>query len=225
MSLNNQIEIYDNAIEATVCDKLISMFDESNATHQSTTSGNVMTEVRNTQDLIVSFAQSGQELSRREANSDVQELLDSTWEYVVKYMNKHFLPNSGNHFWKHFLSTQNLTEFNTDIVKRLIEKEETICMISKSTKDKGHTYAWHEDSAGKLTDRFITVMSYLNDVEEGGETEWYYQKLKVKPKKGTTVIFPPYYTHLHRGNIPLSNDKYIVTFFLNRPGSKSDRLL
>ena len=27
-------------------------------------------------------------------------------------------------------------------------------------------------------------MVYLNDVEEGGETEFLYQKLKVKPKKG-----------------------------------------
>ena len=53
-------------------------------------------------------------------------------------------------------------------------------------------------------------MVYLNDVEEGGETEFLYQKRKVKPKKGTILIWPGGYTHLHRGNPPMS-DKYIAT--------------
>ena len=53
-------------------------------------------------------------------------------------------------------------------------------------------------------------MVYLNDVEEGGETEFLYQKLKVKPSKGTILIWPGCYTHLHRGNTPMTN-KYIAT--------------
>ena len=35
--------------------------------------------------------------------------------------------------------------------------------------------------------------------------------LRVKPKQGTLVIWPAAFTHTHRGNPPLSNDKYIVT--------------
>ena len=31
-------------------------------------------------------------------------------------------------------------------------------------------------------------MTYLNDIKDGGETEFYYQKLKVKPEKGLTLI-------------------------------------
>ena len=54
-------------------------------------------------------------------------------------------------------------------------------------------------------------MFYLNDVEEGGETEFYYQDKKIKPKQGSMVIAPAYFTHTHRGCIPVSNDKYIVT--------------
>ena len=42
------------------------------------------------------------------------------------------------------------------------------------------------------------------------ETEWLYQKRKVKPKKGTVCIWPGGYTHLHRGNPPMSS-KYIAT--------------
>mgnify|MGYP005682711673 FL=1 len=58
--------------------------------------------------------------------------------------------------------------------------------------------------------RTMAWMVYLNDVEEGGETEFLYQKLKVKPAKGTVLIWPGGYTHLHRGNPPMS-DKYIAT--------------
>jgi hypothetical protein len=53
-------------------------------------------------------------------------------------------------------------------------------------------------------------MFYLNDVEDGGETELY-QNTMVKPKAGRMVIAPAYFTHTHRGNIPVSNDKYILT--------------
>ena len=60
-------------------------------------------------------------------------------------------------------------------------------------------------------------MFYLNDVEEGGETEFYNQKVKIKPKKGTCVIFPTYNTHLHKGHIPISNDKYILNMWF-KPG-------
>ena len=59
-------------------------------------------------------------------------------------------------------------------------------------------------------------MYYLNNVNEGGETEFYHQKLKVKPTIGSLVIFPTFFTHLHKGNVPISNDKYILNFWLMR---------
>ena len=54
-------------------------------------------------------------------------------------------------------------------------------------------------------------MIYLNDVEEGGETEFLYQSIRVAPKAGTLLIWPAGFTHTHRGNPPLSGDKYIAT--------------
>ena len=54
-------------------------------------------------------------------------------------------------------------------------------------------------------------MVYLNDVEEGGETEFLHLDLKVKPTKGTLMWFPVHYPYVHRGNVPLSGDKYIMT--------------
>ena len=56
---------------------------------------------------------------------------------------------------------------------------------------------------------------YLNNIEEGGETEFLYQSLRIKPKQGTLCLFPAYYTHTHRGNPPLQETKHIVTGWLN----------
>jgi hypothetical protein len=75
---------------------------------------------------------------------------------------------------------------------------------------------WERDSAhnyrGEINyDRCLVFMTYLNDVTDGGETEWYYQKIKIKPKKGLTVIWPSDFTHLHRGVVSPTQEKYIVT--------------
>ena len=45
---------------------------------------------------------------------------------------------------------------------------------------------------------------------DGGETEFIYQQKRFKAEKGTVLIWPAGYTHMHRGNPPLSN-KYIAT--------------
>ena len=58
-------------------------------------------------------------------------------------------------------------------------------------------------------------MTYLNDVKNGGETEFYWQKIKIKPKKGLTLIWPTEFTHLHRGIPTPIEEKYIVTGWFN----------
>lgn len=79
-------------------------------------------------------------------------------------------------------------------------------------------FVWHDDSVKKYNQqhRLLASIFYLNDVEEGGETEFKYQEYLVKPETGKLVIFPATWEYLHRGNIPISNDKYIVTNFIFR---------
>ena len=59
--------------------------------------------------------------------------------------------------------------------------------------------------------RLLFFILYLNDIEEGGETEFLYFKRRVKPQKGRLLLAPCGFTHYHRGNPPLSGDKYILT--------------
>lgn len=62
-----------------------------------------------------------------------------------------------------------------------------------------------------ITNRHLVFMTYLNTVNDGGETEFYHQKIKVKPEKGLTLIWPADWTFTHRGLPSATEEKYIVT--------------
>lgn len=82
----------------------------------------------------------------------------------------------------------------------------------QKTKVGGGYHIWHHETDKRDTsNRVLAWMLYLNDIEEGGETEFLYQHTRVKPTRGTFVIWPAGFTHTHRGNPPLSNEKYIMT--------------
>ena len=83
--------------------------------------------------------------------------------------------------------------------------------IQKTKVGEGY-HMWHcENAAMRERNRILAFMVYLNDVTEGGETEFLYQKCRFKPEKNTMLVWPAQFTHVHRGNPPLSNDKYIIT--------------
>jgi hypothetical protein len=62
--------------------------------------------------------------------------------------------------------------------------------------------------------RILVFMTYLNDVPDGG-TEFIYQNIISPAKKGLTLIWPAEFTHLHRGQISKTKEKYIVTGWFN----------
>ena len=71
---------------------------------------------------------------------------------------------------------------------------------------------WHTETSVILSGRrHLVFMTYLNDIKKGGETEWYYQKLKVKPEKGLTIIWSADWTFTHKGHTTINEDKYIIT--------------
>ena len=61
------------------------------------------------------------------------------------------------------------------------------------------------------TYRHLVFMTYLNDVDDGGETEFFHQNIKVKAKKGKTLIWPADWTHTHKGITSLTQEKYVIT--------------
>ena len=85
-----------------------------------------------------------------------------------------------------------------------------LVLLQKTEPTQGYHMFHGENINWNVSDRTLAWMVYLNDVEEGGETEWLYQQRKIKPTKGTVCIWPGSFTHLHRGNPPMS-EKYIAT--------------
>ena len=76
----------------------------------------------------------------------------------------------------------------------------------------GHFNAIHtERSSHANMHRVLAFMTYLNDVDEGGETSFHYYDINVKPKKGKTIIWPAEWTHAHSGGLVKQGCKYIVT--------------
>ncbi|NDB06652.1 MAG: hypothetical protein EBX95_13180 [Acidimicrobiia bacterium] len=77
-----------------------------------------------------------------------------------------------------------------------------------------HYSMWHPETYGPAHEKFLRAfvfMTYLNDIEVGGETEFFYQRLKVKPKRGLTLIWPAGFTHVHRGCPAPYEEKLILT--------------
>jgi hypothetical protein len=86
------------------------------------------------------------------------------------------------------------------------------CKFQKTEPTEGF-HQWHCEHLPvfPFSLRFAVWTLYLNDIEEGGETEFLYQSTRIKPKQGSINLFPAYYTHTHRGNPPLNKTKYILT--------------
>lgn len=117
------------------------------------------------------------------------------------------LQNIVNNYTKEYLFSNEVAEFG---IKDKIN-------IQHYKPGEGF-HAWHcerQSGVGVGASRHLVFMTYLNDVQEGGETEFYYQELKIKPQKGLTVIFPSDWTHVHKGITAIKENKYIVTGWFN----------
>jgi len=86
--------------------------------------------------------------------------------------------------------------------------------IQMYPRGEGH-FKWHADSVGGASgDRVVAMVLYLNDVERGGETEFFHQGLKIAPKAGQLVLFPAGWNYMHCGHKPESGNKYVISTFI-----------
>ena len=87
--------------------------------------------------------------------------------------------------------------------------------IKRYSPERNHVFGDHLDIANSKTAmRFMVLIWYLNDVQEGGETHFREFDVSVKPVKGRLLMFPPFWMYMHAGLQPISGQKYIVGTFL-----------
>jgi hypothetical protein len=108
------------------------------------------------------------------------------------------------------------------VAAALKEFRETFPYFKGAFKDMGYQvqrylpgeyYRWHIDGGShQFSQRQLVVLWYLNDVPgPGGETEFLFQGVKVRPERGKLVLFPPFWTHEHRAARLEQGRKYIAT--------------
>ena len=106
--------------------------------------------------------------------------------------------------------------------KALTELRETYPFFKGPFKDSGYAiqrtdpgqfYHWHIDGGShEFSQRQLVAIWYLNDVEgPGGTTDFSHQGVKVRPEAGKLLLFPPFWTHEHRGAALEKGVKYIAT--------------
>ena len=72
----------------------------------------------------------------------------------------------------------------------------------------------HFDAINHVANRYLVLLWYLNDVDQGGETRFPQLDVTVASRAGRLLMFPPYWMFQHEGLPPISNDKYILSTYL-----------
>lgn len=186
MRIEKHVGIFERAIPADLCDKFVEFYDNAEAAGITKTRQELGDSEKSEKDdsaLVIEPV-----FTLRATNYEfVGTFLDLFWAFYAKYT---------EHYWvlkdapRHYVHT---------------------IKIQKTRPSQGY-HIWHaEDVAPHMQNRLTAFILYLNDVEEGGETEFLFESLRVRPTKGTLVVWPAGYTHTHRGNPPLSGAKYIAT--------------
>jgi len=86
--------------------------------------------------------------------------------------------------------------------------------IKRYLATEGDRFEPHFDALDYSCNRYLVFLWYLNDVAEGGETEFCDLGLRVEARAGRLLMFPPYWMYQHAGLPPRSNDKYIISTYL-----------
>ena len=190
VNITNFIGVYDNYITREECNKAIKIFEEQY-------------KFNNT---INRLAFEGANVLQKQDQQlfATSENMDIWWERLKPMMLNYDL--ACNHYVKNTGADQSYDGgpfFFTSL------------KLQKTYPTEGY-HVWHiEHAKGFETEARAFVFSiYLNDIEEGGETEFLHFSKRVQPKAGRIVIWPAGFPYVHRGNPPLSGEKYILTSWM-----------
>ena len=192
-SIKDFIGVYDGYIPDEACDQAIELFNkyqEFNKVFSRFSSEGATQDFKNDKQLFCT----ADVLTDQEFNVNKLKLLMVNFDMALR----------------HYYTETNVKKYTAeDIITDHVK-------IQKTIPSQGY-HVWHiEHNIGRENQKRVLVYSiYLNTVEEGGETEFLYQSQRVKPVKGRIVIWPAGFPYVHRGNPPLSGEKYILTSWIN----------
>jgi hypothetical protein len=181
--------IYENdfALCPELCEEIITLFESSSDKSDGLTLGGVQKKIKDTTDLII---------SKSHKWTNIYECLENELKHNLQ---KYKLSIHGKYADPTYNIIDEIFEITPFMVQRYIQNE--------------GKYVYHNDfhiDYSKKLYRAITYIFYLNDVIEGGETEFFGGEIQIIPKTGKLILFPSSWTFPHCGKMPISSNKYIV---------------
>jgi hypothetical protein len=182
----------EHSLSNELCEEIINMFEnEKHNHHPGSVSSGIKPSVRNTNNLTI------------ESNF--------TWTKIKQFLERELTKNIREYvkIIEKNLGIDSLFELNNFFFAQAMQ-------IVKYNKNDGF-YIYHTDYNSHFNiitaERVISFIWYLNDVEIGGETE-FFNKVLIKAERGKLLLFPSHINFPHCGKMPISNDKYIIVGWL-----------
>ena len=216
------IEIYDNALTPEQCDHIVARFNASDKVVRGRTGNGVDVSKKDSYDLTIN--------QYKEWHDVANLMMASVAQHLRHYMDKYRMlligalspsvahPGTGEPV---VLSLANFDEFGRPNIDELMQSIYRCGNINlqKYLKASGGYHHWHsevypQNASCETLHRVLLFQFYLNDVLDGGETEFLYQRRKVEARKGRLIIAPAGFTHTHKGHVATSGDKYVATSWI-----------
>lgn len=215
------IATYNDVLSAEHCKSLLKKFERSRRKQQGVTGHGVNIQAKDSLDINIT----------RDADwaDEHAEIVALTERMLVKYIRSypHLLTGAVTMSVPDLqtgqpmqITPEVLAVLSDSLVADLVRKIYRLGTINlqKYQRGQGGYHHFHSENYPAMHDpeceslhRVLLFMYYLNDVREGGETEFYYQQRLLQPTRGQLVFAPSGFTHTHKGHVPVSNDKYILT--------------
>lgn len=215
----NFIHIVDDALPGELCDELVRRFEDTPEKRAGGTGSGIDPAKKLSLDVTIDNLGNFRDVGQAVVNHALGHFADYFLQYPFFGSVNPVLKNQATG------ETTSITMENRQLVdaammKMIVPNYFRLAPLNilKYKAREGYYRHWHAevfpDAAGEALHRVLFYIYYLNDVEVGGETEFYFYGMKVAPRRGRLVIAPAAFTHTHRGNLPESGDKYILTSWL-----------
>ena len=199
-NLSDFIHVEYNTLSEEFCNGVIGKFETDSRKHQgrlgSGKNSGVNVDIKDSIDLMISGLDDWKE--------EDEVLFNSVNKCSQKYRNKNLLED-------------------IKIPILLDTMSDTGYQIQKTSPNCGYT--WHDDFDPSYDNtsiagiRVLSFIWYLNDISEGGYTE-FIDGTKIQPERGKFLIFPSTWNFIHRGFPPKKESKYIITGWLHSDYSR-----
>ena len=164
------VAVFENAFSPTYCKTLINLYQKMEA--------------------------AGAVSTRREAGENISETFkeDTSWGPHFSYVEGDIslemykeCRETLNVFWGSLYPQYRAKYGSLDNASSHVTRD---IKLQKTLPGQGY-HVWHyEHDSKKYSSRIMAWILYLDDVKEGGETEFLYLQKRIAPKAGTLILFP-----------------------------------